>query len=109
MSEDGHEERETPRSRDAISDDSLDNSRDEDSFKKAEIPMASTCSCSRASSSSASTLDVPLLVRLTYFDGKGRAELIRLVLAVAGLEYEDRRLGARQWQRIKKGDDDTGA
>ncbi|MES1908046.1 MAG: hypothetical protein MHM6MM_001055 [Cercozoa sp. M6MM] len=30
---------------------------------------------------------------LTYFNGKGRAELSRLILAVGGVEYVDQRLG----------------
>lgn len=29
---------------------------------------------------------------LTYFDGKGRAEAIRLTLSIGKLEFEDRRL-----------------
>ncbi len=42
-----------------------------------------------------------LALRLTYFDGAGRAELIRLVLAVGKMDYEDRRIGSEQWTRLK--------
>ncbi len=51
---------------------------EEDLFKKPELP-----------------------IRLTYFDGTGRAELIRLVLAYGKLDYEDRRIGGEQWSRMK--------
>ncbi len=44
---------------------------------------------------------VNLVHRLTYFDGAGRAELIRLVLAVGKMDYEDRRIGSEQWTRLK--------
>lgn len=30
--------------------------------------------------------------RLTYFNGRGRAEVIRLLFAISGVEFEDRRL-----------------
>jgi glutathione S-transferase len=39
--------------------------------------------------------------KLTYFNGRGRAELIRLVFAVAGVKYEDVRLEREQWPTIK--------
>ncbi len=42
-------------------------------------------------------------IRLTYFDGRGRAELIRLVLAAGRMDYEDRRLTGDAWHRIKEG------
>ncbi len=42
-------------------------------------------------------------IRLTYFDGAGRAELSRLILAAAGLDYEDRRIDNEQWMRMKEG------
>ena len=31
-------------------------------------------------------------IKLTYYNGKGRAETARLVLAYAGKEYEDHRI-----------------
>ena len=42
-------------------------------------------------------------VRLTYFDGAGRAELSRLILAAAGIEYEDRRIDSQDWRELKPG------
>ena len=43
-------------------------------------------------------------VRLTYFNGTGRAELARLVLAAAGVKYEDRRLTGDEWEVLKSGE-----
>ena len=42
-------------------------------------------------------------VRLTYFDGAGRAELSRLILAAAGIEFEDRRIDSQDWRELKPG------
>ena len=42
-------------------------------------------------------------MRLTYFDGAGRAELSRLILAAAGIAYEDRRIDAQDWKELKPG------
>lgn len=39
--------------------------------------------------------------KLQYFDGKGRAELARLLFAAAGKEYEDERLGGETWLAAK--------
>lgn len=41
-------------------------------------------------------------VRLTYFDGAGRAELSRLILAAAGIEFEDRRIDSQDWKELKQ-------
>lgn len=41
-------------------------------------------------------------IRLTYFDGAGRAELSRLVMAAAGVQFEDRRVDSNQWMEIKE-------
>jgi glutathione S-transferase len=43
-------------------------------------------------------------VRLTYFDGAGRAELSRLILAAAEIEYEDRRIDRQDWEELKPGE-----
>ena len=40
---------------------------------------------------------------LTYFDGKGRAELVRLVFAQAGVEYTDKRVTGEEWGAMKEG------
>jgi len=39
--------------------------------------------------------------RLTYFDGTGRAETCRMVLAYAGVPFEDRRIDQDQWKKMK--------
>lgn len=40
-------------------------------------------------------------LKITYFDFKGRAEPIRLALVVGGIEFEDTRLTAEEFQAIK--------
>jgi glutathione S-transferase len=40
-------------------------------------------------------------MKLTYFNGRGRAEVSRLVLAQAGVEYEDKRLELSEWGDVK--------
>ena len=42
-------------------------------------------------------------LKLTYFDLKGRAEICRLILAQAGVEYEDNRIEREQWASLKQG------
>ena len=39
--------------------------------------------------------------KLYYFNGKGRAELARLIFAAAGQEYEDVRFEGAQWPTHK--------
>jgi glutathione S-transferase len=41
--------------------------------------------------------------KLTYFNGKGRAEISRLVFAAAGKSYEDKRITSADWQTLKQG------
>lgn len=43
------------------------------------------------------------LYRLIYFDGRGRAELIRLIFAVANKPYEDVRVHVKDWPDMKSG------
>jgi glutathione S-transferase len=39
---------------------------------------------------------------LDYFDGAGRAETTRLMLHLAGVEFEDKRFGFAEWPEIKE-------
>ena len=43
-------------------------------------------------------------IKLTYFNLKGRAELARLILAQAEVEYEDSRIEREEWPELKKGE-----
>lgn len=39
--------------------------------------------------------------KLTYFNARARAELIRLIFAQAGVKYEDVRIPREDWQKHK--------
>ena len=39
--------------------------------------------------------------KLTYFNGRGRAELTRLIFAQAGVQYEDKRIAKEEWPELK--------
>jgi len=41
--------------------------------------------------------------KLTYFSGRGRAEIMRLIFAQAGVEYEDIRIEREKWPDHKAG------
>ena len=45
-------------------------------------------------------------IKLTYFNLKGRAELARLILAQAEVEYEDCRIEREEWPELKKSEVD---
>ena len=40
-------------------------------------------------------------LKLTYFNGRGRGEPARLILAQAGVEYEDERIEFEDWPAFK--------
>jgi glutathione S-transferase len=40
---------------------------------------------------------------LNYFNGRGRAEMIRYIFVAGGLEYEDNRIEQSKWAELKKG------
>ena len=40
-------------------------------------------------------------VKLTYFNGRGRAEVARLILSIAGVEFEDVRVEFSDWEAVK--------
>ena len=44
---------------------------------------------------------MPAKIKLTYFLHRGRAEASRFILAQAGVDYEDHRIGRDQWPSIK--------
>ena len=41
-------------------------------------------------------------IRLIYFKLKGRAEVSRLILAHAGVDFEDVRIEREEWPELKK-------
>lgn len=41
--------------------------------------------------------------KLYYFNGRGRAELARLIFAVSGVDYEDIRFSKEDWPKHKAG------
>ena len=40
-------------------------------------------------------------VELLYFDGYGRAEIIRIILNYGGVDFEDKRVNGEEWRQIK--------
>ena len=40
-------------------------------------------------------------MKLIYFNARGRAELARLILAQAGIQYEDKRIERADWPKLK--------
>ena len=40
-------------------------------------------------------------VKLTYFNGRGRAEVARLILSIAGEVFEDVRIEFSDWEALK--------
>merc|ERR1711936_980551 len=44
---------------------------------------------------------MPSPMKMTYFDGRGRGEILRLILAKGGKKYEDVRITFDQWPELK--------
>ena len=40
-------------------------------------------------------------IKLTYFDSRGRAEVSRMILAQANVNFEDARVTGEEWQKLK--------
>ena len=40
-------------------------------------------------------------VKLTYFNGRGRAEVARLILSIVGEMFEDHRVEFSDWEALK--------
>ena len=40
-------------------------------------------------------------VQLLYFDGRGRGEIIRIILTYGGVEFEDKRVSFEEWPQVK--------
>ena len=40
-------------------------------------------------------------IKLTYFNLRGRAEPSRLILAYAGVDFDDCRVTSEEWQKLK--------
>ena len=55
------------------------------------------CGSSTSATSSAQWKDV----KLTYFDLRGRAETIRLLLHYNGIQFQDKRVTNEEWAKLK--------
>lgn len=40
---------------------------------------------------------------LYYFNGRGRAEICRMMFAAAGVQYTDKRFEINEWDKYRKG------
>merc|ERR1712038_626196 len=59
-------------------------------------------SSSAAARSHLASSDVAFFtMKLIYFDMQGRAEFSRLLLAQAGVQYEDKRISQAEWEKLK--------
>lgn len=42
--------------------------------------------------------------KLTYYNGRGLGELVRLTFVAAGVTYEDKRVNKTEWEKLKDGE-----
>jgi glutathione S-transferase len=56
---------------------------------------------SSSSSSASTTAKATPKLKLTYFAGRGRAEITRWIFAEAGIEFEDNRIEGKDWGKLK--------
>merc|ERR1712037_703206 len=47
------------------------------------------------------TIKMAPKVQLLYFDGRGRGEIIRMILGYGGVEFEDKRVKMEEWPQVK--------
>lgn len=40
--------------------------------------------------------------KLTYFDGKGRGEVIRMAFVLGGVKFQDERISFQEWPALKE-------
>ena len=40
---------------------------------------------------------------LYYFNGRGRAEILRMMFAAAGIQYNDKRFEFNEWDKYRNG------
>jgi len=66
-------------------------------MKKAATPAAKTTPPAKGSASKPGASKY----KLTYFDGRGRGELLRLLLKVEGAQFEDVRVKMEDWPKLK--------
>ncbi len=50
---------------------------------------------------SISVVNIMSNYKLTYFNGRGRAEAIRIIFEVKGIKYEDVRIKPEDWPNLK--------
>jgi len=63
-----------------------------ESIKKSQLKLNDDDNKSKSSKS----------YKLSYFDLRGRAEIIRLIFAVSGVKYDDNRISFDSWPELKK-------
>jgi len=56
---------------------------------------------SSSSSSATTAAKATPKLKLTYFSGRGRAEITRWIFAEAGIEFEDNRIEGKDWGKLK--------
>jgi len=41
-------------------------------------------------------------VKVTYFNGRGRAEVTRMILTIGKVDFEDKRVNQEEWAKLKE-------